>query len=760
MCKTCSAVHRNQKCSRNHVIICVDEILSNPQHAMKIAKGFSCPEHEGEAIDFYCQEHKAASCSKCCIVSQRNCASVSDLKKELPNLLHEMNPDSVIEDMKKLETHLKNITEVNESNISLIESQENDLTSKIRDLRKKINDVLDKLKTKVKMEGHRICKEEEDDITTNFIPGTDPTKVCKDRDYYSPIESESPGRVHTVSRPRKFGKYNKQKRTPMDACSRYQDFAQKRPGSDGIIEIKDKDESIPNYTGIVHLYSGHVMLTDYNNDKVCLLNSTDNSMTTYQMPCGPCEICVVNDTDVVAVTLPFLNTVQFLSVTNGKITPTKKITTRYRYDGIAAAGKGKIIVSGGNAEEGKCYWSLISSEGKGKFFHQVDCQCDPSYTYVALNSSFTRVYITFDMANNLYCFDISVSQKFVYNHASLDCPCGVATDRYDNVYVVGCGSSNFHQLTPDGAILQIISDAVPDSHMAISIRRDNDEILVTNYSDQIKLYQYRLRIISIIILTVMVLNIIAFIILTVMVLSIIAFIILTVMVLSIIAFIILTVMVLGIIAFIILTVMVLNIIAFIILTVMVLSIIAFIILTVMVLSIIAFIILTVIVLNIIAFIILTVMVFSIIAFIILTVMVFSIIAFIILTVMVLSIIAFIILTVMVLNIIAFIILTVMVLSIIAFIILTVMVFSIIAFIILTVMVFSIIAFIILTVMVLSIIAFIILSDGVEYYCIHHSNSDGVEYNCIHHSDSDGVEYNCIHHSDSNGVEYNCIHHSE
>ncbi|KAL3878669.1 hypothetical protein ACJMK2_031000 [Sinanodonta woodiana] len=517
MCKTCSTVHRNQKFSRNHVIISVDEMLSNPQHVMKIAKGFSCPEHDGESIDFYCKDHTTACCSKCCIVSHRNCASVSDLENELPQLLQEINPESVTEKMKELENRLLTFTELNESNIGQLESTVKDLTSQIRNLRKQINDVLDKLETTIKMEGYRICKDEiirkQDEnhhcqglinsirnsytlLETVTKYGTDTQMFLMTEKMTSQLTSylEQIQQKYVKTETTKvLLKLDPQIRSILSAgpeslariISRKELQSIHVPGimnshrnclvqMEKTIEIKDNDDATPNYSGIVYLYSGHVMLTDYKNNILCLLNS-DNSLTTYKLPCGPCEIF------------------QFFTLTDGKITPTNKITTRYRYDGVAAAGTGKIVVSGEYAEGGKYYWSLISSAGKEEFYHQFDCHCDPSYTYVALDSSFTRVYIAVDMANSLYCFEMSGIQKFVYNHPCLDGPCGVATDSYDNVYVVGCGSNNIHQLSQDGVVLQIISDEVPESPMAICIRRDNNKILVTNDSDKTKLYQYRLR---------------------------------------------------------------------------------------------------------------------------------------------------------------------------------------------------------------------------------------------------------------------------
>ncbi|KAL3887968.1 hypothetical protein ACJMK2_000353 [Sinanodonta woodiana] len=536
MCETCSDVHRNQKMSRNHVILSMDELTSNPENVMKIAKGFGCPEHEGEAKIFYCRDHKIACCSKCCIVSHRNCASVSDLNTELPSLLNEFNPDSVIDKMKKLETHLKSVTKVNESSTSLLASQVNDLTNQIRELRTKINGVLDELEQKVKMEGHKICKEELirkqeenhhcqslinsirnshslletvkkygtetqvflmtekiksqlvsylDQIQERYMKTETTTALLEINPQVQLFLSISPDSVAKITSKREL------QRIPSKVIKKT--FRNFRIQMERTIELTVKDRLHPAYRGITYLYSGHLLLADESNKILHLLDSTYNPITSYGAKHYIFDVCVLDDNDDVAVTMPLENRVQFLSVSNGKITPTRTITTRYTCHGIAAAGKGNIIISGYRTVDRKPYWSHVTSEGK-EICHLIESDCKDSYTYVAVDSSFTRVYITVNMAHSLYCFDMSGKQKFCYRPDSLKNPRSVATDKYDNVYVAGYGSNNIHQLTPDGDAIQIISNGVPSKPLAICFNRDGDVFLVTNVSDaRKKLYKYKLK---------------------------------------------------------------------------------------------------------------------------------------------------------------------------------------------------------------------------------------------------------------------------
>ncbi|KAK3591681.1 hypothetical protein CHS0354_040605 [Potamilus streckersoni] len=162
-------------------------------------------------------------------------------------------------------------------------------------------------------------------------------------------------------------------------------------------------------------------------------------------------------------------TLQFLCITSGAIKPTRKVQTRYECWGVASAGNGKIAEM--------CY--------------PFDCQCDLSATYVTLNSSCTRVYISVWKANYLYCFDMDGRMMYKYSADNLKKPFGVATDRDDNVYLVGRGSNNIHQLTSDGTPIRIITEDIPRGSMAVCFSNSLDRFLITNdsISDSINVFR-------------------------------------------------------------------------------------------------------------------------------------------------------------------------------------------------------------------------------------------------------------------------------
>ncbi|KAL3888646.1 hypothetical protein ACJMK2_001011 [Sinanodonta woodiana] len=160
LCDDCQTVHRKQKVSKNHTLITMDELVSNPQNVLKFADGFTCSEHGGEGIKFYCSDHKVACCGTCSFLKHKTCAMVIDLMEDNPNVLKQCNVDKVIGDLKNVESHLKKFYEITESNITTLESQINGLTGKIAEVRRNINAALDDLETRVKEEAKRLHKED------------------------------------------------------------------------------------------------------------------------------------------------------------------------------------------------------------------------------------------------------------------------------------------------------------------------------------------------------------------------------------------------------------------------------------------------------------------------------------------------------------------------------------------------------------------------------------------------------------------------
>ncbi|KAK3604074.1 hypothetical protein CHS0354_014380 [Potamilus streckersoni] len=531
MCGDCLKVHRKLKISKDHTIISVEELTSNPENLMTLAEGFTCSEHHGEDIKYYCKDHKVPCCGSCFFQGHKTCSKVIDLKEELPALLCDSKPDEIIADMKKIEIHLKTFIDINDSSLNSLEQQVNRMTEQIRELRKKINSALDKLEKQVKTEENTIYKEEvirkqEENhhclslihavrnshylLQTVHKYGSSLQKFLMAEKMKSQLHSycnligEKYVKIGTITLEVQFAH-------PIESILSLTELGNvvtttsfstlpltcsQRKTKDcqvervDIINLKVPKVNASCYTGITFLPGDRVMLADYDNSQCILLSSSYQFITSHTLTGKPWNVCVLDDQEV-AVSLYDQSKIQILSVVGDVVRPVRTITTKYNCNGIADAGNGDMVVRGpcGN---NKGQWSLINMRGDVKYSYQYDCPYY-DYNYITLNNMKTCVYLTVYSMNSLLCFDMDGRKLFTYSPDNLRGPMGVAVDRYDNIYVLGFWSNNIHQLSPDGSVVQVINTGVPVRPRAICIHQSKDILIIMNGSGKRKLHIYQLK---------------------------------------------------------------------------------------------------------------------------------------------------------------------------------------------------------------------------------------------------------------------------
>ncbi|KAK3611281.1 hypothetical protein CHS0354_004930 [Potamilus streckersoni] len=533
MCGDCLKVHKKQKVSKNHTIITMEELSSNRQNIMKIAEGFTCSEHDSEYVQFYCRDHNAACCATCSFRKHKTCSNVIDFKKELPFPLQEIKPENVVDELKKVETHLKRYTELNESCINGLELQAKGFSNQVQEIRRKINIALDELEMLIKTEGSRICKEqilkkqEENHYclslrhavknsrvlmeTVNQY-GSDPQKFLMTEkmtlqlsSYYTLVREKCMNN-ETISIELEFSpliesvlslsssvlgkvvtKTTSENLKIPDLLKATKDCQFEKVD---VYEVMLPDSTDPLYYGVTFLPGNRVMLADGSQNQCIMLSSFYEFITSYTLTGNPAGLCVVGDQEI-AVSLPNQNTIQILSVKDDIISPVRTITSQHKCYGIATAGKREMVVTG-DCGNNKYHWSLISMEGDVKSSQQFD---SPSgwWNPIAINNSKTRVYVTLPGRNTLLCFDMEGKKQFTYNPSNLKWPLGVLVDRDDNIFVTGCDSSNIHHLSPAGSVIQVITMGVPKRPFTICMDKSRDMFIVTDFEKKRKIHLYRLK---------------------------------------------------------------------------------------------------------------------------------------------------------------------------------------------------------------------------------------------------------------------------
>lgn len=143
-CDSCIKAHNVIKACRDHVVLSLRDMQSNPLKSLTNTKReIQCSEHKDKLLEFYCFDCKLPICSMCVAVNHRRCEMVetcSDsaqrLKPEIDNVLKDLDSQGVsLTDWQQ--EHVREIEELEENKSSLI--------SEIKTIRKNVDFHLAKL---------------------------------------------------------------------------------------------------------------------------------------------------------------------------------------------------------------------------------------------------------------------------------------------------------------------------------------------------------------------------------------------------------------------------------------------------------------------------------------------------------------------------------------------------------------------------------------------------------------------------------------
>ncbi|KAL3886969.1 hypothetical protein ACJMK2_026925 [Sinanodonta woodiana] len=496
LCESCINSHKRIKIAKGHRILTIDEISKSPDIIMNLNVSSSCTIHTDKEIEYFCKDHKTVCCVKCSIIDHRSCSELVDLKTDAKSALEE-DPRDVIEMLRRIEEFLMNHMQTNKSNIKRLETQTNEIVSTIKNAREQVNKLFDVIENYVQEKGRQLYKEESIKLndfnqecqsqltavqgsrqsldailrlgneTHVFLTARQiKTQLTNYREQimkkYSAIESKEitltlHDSLKTLMSLAADQLATVQTKLNVDMLSC--DGIFRTPTLDSVMETKcGISGSTPWYTGSVWLSNGSILLINYMNNKCCLYSPENTHLADYTL-LNPWDVCFVGG-DEVAVTTTNAKKIQFLTCT-ATITPTRSFTTRYYCDGIAAVSENRLVISGYNDSGNQnYYWSILTTQGKEEYYHEID-QKGESFTYLAVNESKSRLYMSCYYINTVYCFGLDGQVHFVYTNEQLKGPTGIGVDRDNYVYVAGCALNNIHQLLPDGNLIQIITIGIP-----------------------------------------------------------------------------------------------------------------------------------------------------------------------------------------------------------------------------------------------------------------------------------------------------------
>ena len=240
------------------------------------------------------------------------------------------------------------------------------------------------------------------------------------------------------------------------------------------------------FTGSEFLANGYLLLADNSNKKIKMFDKRYKCVSVLSLPSLPWDLAVTEQ-EMAAVTMPDRKTIQFMS-THQKLTPKHSIHVHKNCWGICHH-RDNLIVSCWCREGAEVDIMDIN----GNVRHVIKTiEGIPFHTpwYVAVNCDVIHVsdWGTFTVPS----VTVSGSAVQTYRNRSLQGPLGMTFDPEGNIYICGRDSNNIHQLSPGGAMKQIVLSEKDDVREPLSVCHcpNDDRIVVTSWmSDKISIFK-------------------------------------------------------------------------------------------------------------------------------------------------------------------------------------------------------------------------------------------------------------------------------
>ena len=254
------------------------------------------------------------------------------------------------------------------------------------------------------------------------------------------------------------------------------------------------DKKTPDITGCIVMTNGDVVLCDWYNDKIKLLNSSGVLTGNVELSSRPWDVSVLYQTSVI-VTLPFSGQLQVVQV-YPQLKPWRVIQLNKWCRGVAV-GKGELYVTCHNPfGPGNGEIRVLDLDGKVK--RRLGVNQDGSFmfiwpTYITVNSSGEKIFVSDWSTDTVTCMSVDGRVIYTYKDGSMRGPKGLLCDSEDNILVCGEGTNNVQVLTADGkrhCTLLTESDGLEYPHSIAY--RDSDNTLLVGCRDSDHLLSFQL----------------------------------------------------------------------------------------------------------------------------------------------------------------------------------------------------------------------------------------------------------------------------
>ncbi|XP_052265753.1 uncharacterized protein LOC127868161 [Dreissena polymorpha] len=241
------------------------------------------------------------------------------------------------------------------------------------------------------------------------------------------------------------------------------------------VKIPSDKDQICSITGICSLPSGHVIIADYKNKQVKLLDKSYNVSSHWDVSTDvssfPCDFCQITSSEV-AVTLDTAG-VQFISIRNGQLVNGRKLQLPHNAVGIAHQ-QGALYITSRTA----LYHYTLTGTHVKKLYEDTRGSC--TVFKCALSPDGEQIFVTNYTYNKLFTLAKNGALLSTFTNSDLQQPYGLHVTPTGQVLVCGFTSNTVIQVNHKGKkkLATLASKDGVSKPVSVCYNTNTDQVIV------------------------------------------------------------------------------------------------------------------------------------------------------------------------------------------------------------------------------------------------------------------------------------------
>ena len=515
LCTECAEWHLRCKQYISHHVIHLSSIGPRIPPSSKI----NCEIHTDVQIDYFCSQHDVVCCKACLSDNHKSCDSVLPLDFASKDVKNSSLLSDTLEEQDYMTETLQKIEENRDENKKLLKQKKSLIIKQISAAKSKdlkylddieerliveVGSVQEKNEEKINREKHEICqlisilKDNKQELEFLKNHGSNNQLFLTLRKQITIIQ-KTENKIHDMTSAINEidMEFEEIKNVNIETIGSLSRITRPCPIEYKSMKVQhqqvqqDRRQTLTEFIkeGEVNLKHGEqYRLRDMavtSDNKLLLCNRLSSYPKVYiykdyktyedeiSFTCSPCCITVVPCTDKAVVTLPAVNSIQFINTTNN--TKDNKIEIGEWCPGVTAV-KDKIYIGGVDKV------LILNTDGS----RVREITTDGVNYNLLYNERNDQLLLRKD-GRRLCC--INLDDHIIYRY-DISGYLGLAVDQQGHVYISGCESDDIHRLSPDGTLRDIVlskHDGV-DRPNGITFNNDFTKLFIINGGKTVLVY--------------------------------------------------------------------------------------------------------------------------------------------------------------------------------------------------------------------------------------------------------------------------------